>query len=187
MNLIILGPPGTGKRLWMKKLIKFWLKNIDDRVLYVAIDIPPGEVSYKGIVVDCYSERIGRSDQKYYATCAYDLDEIYKQTTLAIDEFEGHYLIIDSLTPLILTLGLPSVYRFLQKLLAYAKINQLTVFSILDQGAHEEKEEISILHLFDDTLILEKLNKKLKIEYYYHRKHDSEKKRYYIKEGEILE
>ena len=187
MNLLILGPPGTGKRFWLKKLIKFWLKNIDDRVLYAAVDVPPEEVDYKGIIVDCYSERVGRSEQKYHATCAYDLDEIYKEVTLAIDEFDGKYLVIDSLTPLILTLGSPPVYRFLQKLLACAKTNQINVISILHQGAHDEKEERSILHLFDDSLILEKLNNKRKIEYYYHRKHDSEKKRYHIKEGEIIE
>jgi len=187
MNLIITGVPGTGKRFWLKRLIKFWLKEIDDRVLYVAIDIPPDEIHYKGIIVDCYSERIGRSNQKYHATCAYDLDEIYKEITLAIDEFEGKYLVIDSLTPLILTLGLPSVYRFLQKLLAYAKINQINVLSLLHRGTHDEKEERSILHLFDDALILEKLNNKLEIEYYYHRKHASQKRRYYIKEGEIVE
>jgi KaiC/GvpD/RAD55 family RecA-like ATPase len=187
MNLLIVGPPGTGKRLWLKKLIKPWLKGIDDTVLYVTIEIPPEEVPYEGIIVDCYSERVGQSSQKYHATCAYDLDEIYKQITLAIDEFTGSYLVLDSLTPLLLTLGLPSVYRFLQKLLAYVKINRLNIFSIIHRGAHDEKEEISLFHLFEDALFLEKLNNGKKVEYYYHRNHDAAKKQYTIHKGEIRE
>jgi len=180
MSLIIMGEPGTGKRLWLKRII-------DSNVLYVAVDIPPDQVSYDGIVVDCYSERIGRSEEKYHITCAYDLDEIYKEITLALDEFGGRYLVIDSITPLLLTLGLPSVYRFLQKLLAYTRMKNVYVISLLHRGAHDEKEERSILHLFDDILFLEKLNNEEEIKYYYHKKYDLRKKRYYIKKGEIIE
>ncbi len=184
MNLIITGPPGTGKRLWLKKLVT-------GSVLYVTMDIPPEDIVFDGISVDCYSERIGESSQKYRATYAYDLDEIFKEISHAMEEFTerftGKYMVIDSLTPLILTVGIHPVYRFLQKLLAYASTNSIEVIALLHAGAHKKREERSILHLFDDALLLEKLNNREKIEYYYHRMHDAKKKEYYMKEGEIRE
>ncbi|MEA1993792.1 MAG: hypothetical protein U9N35_05280 [Euryarchaeota archaeon] len=179
MSLIVVGVPGTGKRLWLKRLL-------EERVLYVAVDIPPEDVDYGGIVVDCYSERIGSSDEEYHVTCAYDLDEIYKEITGAMESFTGSSLVMDSLTPLLLTLEIHSVYRFLQKLLAYSRVKGIDVFSILHR-THGETEERSILHLFDDALHLEKINNGSMIEYYYHKRYDSRKKRYYIKEGEIVE
>jgi archaellum biogenesis ATPase FlaH len=65
-------------------------------------------------------------------------------------------VIIDSLSPLIVTLGLVPVYRFLQRLFAIGREKNARIIILLHKGMHKDEVEVSIRHLAEATLFLER-------------------------------
>lgn len=153
-NILLLGEPETGKEYFAKELIK-------GDLIYVGIDKSPQEIrkTFKPFfVIDCYTERLGiKSSEKYNISYAYDLDEIIRNIFMARDESEKNAtVIIDSLSPLIVTLGLVPVYRFVQRLFAMGREKNTRILLLLHKGMHKEEVEVSIRHLAEASLFLER-------------------------------
>ena len=153
-SILLLGEPETGKEYFAKELTK-------GDLIYAGIDKSPKEVRelFKPkYIIDCYTERLGiKSSEKYHISYAYDLDEILRNIFLARDETgKDTTVIIDSLSPLIVTLGLVPVYRFLQRLFAIGREKNTRIILILHKGMHKDEVEVSIRHLVDATLFLER-------------------------------
>ena len=153
-NILLLGEPETGKEYFGKELIK-------GDLIYVGIDKSPQEIRalFKPkFIIDCYTERLGvKSPEKYHISYAYDLDEIIRNIFMAREETgKNTTVIIDSLSPLIVTLGLVSVYRFLQRLFAIGREKNARILILLHKGMHKDEVEVSIRHLAEATLFLER-------------------------------
>ncbi|NMC60592.1 MAG: hypothetical protein GYA51_14595 [Candidatus Methanofastidiosa archaeon] len=154
-NILLLGEPETGKEYFGKELIK-------GDLIYVGIDKSPEEIRglFKpAFIIDCYTERLGvKSSEKYHISYAYDLDEILRNIFMARDETKSNTtIIIDSLSPLIVTLGLVPVYRFLQRLFAIGREKNTRIIILLHKGMHKDEVEVSIRHLAEATLFLERV------------------------------
>ncbi|KYC44307.1 MAG: hypothetical protein APG12_01337 [Candidatus Methanofastidiosum methylothiophilum] len=153
-SILLLGEPETGKEYLAKELTK-------GDLIYVGIDKSPKEVRdiFKPkFIVDCYTERLGvKSSEKYHISYAYDLDEIIRNIFMAREETgKDTTVIIDSLSPLIVTLGLVPVYRFLQRLFAIGREKNTRIILLLHKGMHKDEAEVSIRHLVDASLFLER-------------------------------
>lgn len=153
-NILLLGEPETGKEYFGKELIK-------GDLIYVGIDKSPLEIRelFKPkFIIDCYTERLGiKSSEKYHISYAYDLDEIIRNIFMAREETgKNTTVIIDSLSPLIVTLGLVPVYRFLQRLFAIGREKNARIIILLHKGMHKDEVEVSIRHLAEATLFLER-------------------------------
>jgi len=153
-NILLLGEPETGKEYFGKELVR-------GDLIYVGIDKSPLEIRElfnPKFIIDCYTERLGvKSTEKYHITYAYDLDEIIRNIFKAREETDKDTtIIIDSLSPLIVTLGLVPVYRFLQRLFAIGREKNVRIIIILHKGMHKDEIEISIRHLVEATLFLER-------------------------------
>ena len=154
-NILLLGEPETGKEYFGKELIK-------GDLIYVGIDKSPSEINglFKPkFIIDCYTERLGiKSSEKYHISYAYDLDEIIRNIFMAREETgKDTTVIIDSISPLVVTLGLVPVYRFLQRLFAIGREKNARVIILLHKGMHKDEVEVSIRHLAEATLFLERV------------------------------
>jgi len=153
-NILLLGEPETGKEYFSKELVK-------GDLIYVSIEKSPKEVRelFKPkFIVDCYTERLGiKSAEKFYISYAYDLDEIIRNIFMAREETgKDTTVIIDSLSTLVVTLGLVPVYRFVQRLFALGREKNTRIVIMLHKGMHKDEVEVSIRHLADATLFLER-------------------------------
>ena len=154
-NILLLGEPETGKEYFGKELIK-------GDLIYVGIDKSPSEINslFKPkFIIDCYTERLGiKSSEKYHISYAYDLDEIIRNIFMAREETgKDTTVIIDSISPLVVTLGLVPVYRFLQRLFAIGREKNARIIILLHKGMHKDEVEVSIRHLAEATLFLERV------------------------------
>ncbi len=164
-NLVLLGPPGSGKSLICENIIKDAL-NAGIKALYLTtssspsairnslsrLGIPIGDAEKNGSfgIIDCYSWLVGTSDERYRIGSLSDLTELSHVATSAIDSMGSPLLLVfDNVSSLLVHNSEDIVLRFLQIFFARMKKMGNIGFYVVESGIHSNAFYNTIFYFSD--------------------------------------
>jgi KaiC/GvpD/RAD55 family RecA-like ATPase len=172
-NLMMLGPPLTGKHLLVRHIICHTIKNGNTAILVSTRD--PGEditewfsqylnkeeLTHMGIV-DCVTKSLGKSAQDTenikYASSPVDLTGIGVKISQFFEQFirkkqiQKTVLCIDSVSTILMYTNIQTLFRFLHVFSGRVKIAGGIGLYIVDEGMHSEKDINTLKQLFSGLI-----------------------------------
>ena len=165
-NLLLIGPPGTGKTVLCETLICEAAKN-GAKTIYVTLDRTPKDIRKRNrqlgadfggnnkypVFVDGHSWLVGESGEQYHVGNLSNLSELsVKLITVSSELGEGAFFIFDSISTLLVYNSENEVERFLDVNMTRMKhINDVGIW-VLEQGIHSESFYNVLRHMADGTL-----------------------------------
>ncbi|MEM2905865.1 MAG: RAD55 family ATPase [Candidatus Bathyarchaeia archaeon] len=164
-NVVLLGPPGSGKTSFCESLLCECLrKGIGG--LYITLDHSPAELRKRMVgdnspstgkpsleFVDGYSWRTGGSTERFFVANLFNLSDLSVRIFLAANELPGNiFFIFDSVTTLLTYSSEPEVTRFLDVNMARMRRNGNTGIYAVEEGIHTSAFYNSLRHMADAVL-----------------------------------
>ncbi|MHC1571535.1 MAG: RAD55 family ATPase [Methanosarcinales archaeon] len=168
-NIMLLGPPLTGKHLLIRHIIYHTIKEGDSAVLVSTRDtgdeiiewfseyLEEEERSRIGIV-DCVTKSLGKNihdkDVVKYASSPVDLTGIGIKISQFFEEFIRRrqipktILCIDSVSTLLMYTNIQTLFRFLHVFTGRVKLAGAIGIYVVDEGMHDDKSINTLKQLF---------------------------------------
>lgn len=167
-NLLLMGPPGTGKTIFGENMVcEALLKGA--KCLYITLDRPPNEVrrsllifgvdnkeleaAERFVLFDGYTWISGRSTEPYNINNLTNLSElIFRVSDAAAVLGEGMLLVMDSVSTLLTYNNEGSILKFLQVIMARVKEWHGVGLYVAEHGVHSEGFYNSLRFMVDGVL-----------------------------------
>ncbi len=173
-SLLIQGPPGSGKSIFMWQLLYEGIQRGEGCISAITGEYIPllkeklktfnwdiEKYKEKVKIIDCYSWRLGARavGRRFSISGPADLNQVSVAISEAKTELEKSgnsnvRVAIDSLSDFFLFNEPIIVYKFLEILIARIKAENSILILVLDEGLHDEKVINTVKYLVDSVICL---------------------------------
>ncbi len=175
-NILLIGPPGSGKTVFCEYLAKMDLWN---SCLFVVTDRKPEDVrlSFQGnwgypggkiVFVDAFSWLLGKSKEEYHIENMGNLTELnFRILSAGSSLIRPPLLVFDAISPLSLYNSETFVTKFLQLLLARVKEWKGLGIYVVQEGVHSEEFYNTLGYMADGIFDIKMAEEEGKIKRYF--------------------